>query len=95
MDNINETELRQLLEAAYGVAEPEIALIRTGGDGNQTFKVTSNRTPFIARIYGEQGRQHPDWARYELELLAHLASNGISVAAPSQHATAPGCRRCR
>jgi Ser/Thr protein kinase RdoA (MazF antagonist) len=82
MDNSNEADLRQLLVAAYGVAEAEIALIRTGGDGNQTFKVTTNRTLLIARVYGEQGRLHPDWARYELELLAHLASNGISVAAP-------------
>ncbi len=42
MDNINAADLRQLLVAAYGVAEAEIALIRTGGDGNQTFKVTTN-----------------------------------------------------
>jgi Ser/Thr protein kinase RdoA (MazF antagonist) len=82
MENTNETGLRQLLEVAYGIAEPEIALIRAGGDGNQTFKVMSNGVPLIARIYGEQARQHPDWARYELELLAHLAGNGISVAAP-------------
>lgn len=41
-----------------------------------------NQTPLIARIYGEQGRQHPDWVRYELELLAYLADSGISVAAP-------------
>lgn len=82
MDNINEADLTQLLLAAYGVAEAEIALIRTGGDGNQTFKVTTNRTLLIARVYGEQGRLNPDWARYELELLAHLARNGISVAAP-------------
>ena len=82
MDDGIETELRRLLEKAYGIAGPEIALIRAGGDGNQTFKVASNRQTIIARIYGEQGRRHPDWARYELELLAYLASSGISVAGP-------------
>ena len=82
MENSNATELRHLLEVAYGMANPDIALIRVGGDGNQTFKVVVDGAPCIARIYGEQGRQHPDWARYELEMLAHLASVGISAAAP-------------
>jgi Ser/Thr protein kinase RdoA (MazF antagonist) len=78
----NESDLRRLLEDAYGFAAPEITLIRRGGDGNQTYKVIANETPFIARIYGEPARQHPDWALYELELLVHLAKGGISVAAP-------------
>ena len=76
------TELTQVLITAYGMSDPEIAFIRAGVDGNQTFKVTSNGTPFIARIYGDQGCLNPDHVRYELELLAHLATNGISVAAP-------------
>jgi len=77
-----EADLRLLLADAYGIAEPEIALIRAGGDGNQTFKVMANGSPFIARVYGEQARQHPEWVLYELELLVHLATGGISVAAP-------------
>lgn len=80
--DINEADLRHLLAAAYGVADAELALIRKGADGNQTFKVTADQTLLIARVYGEQGRLHHGWAQYELELLAHLASNGISVAAP-------------
>ena len=82
MNNPTEAALRQLLIDSYGLTEPEITLIRTGGDGNQTFKVVANGTSFIARIYGEQGRQNPEWAQYELELLAHLSRSGISVAAP-------------
>lgn len=82
MKNPMTTQLRQLLADAYGLTEPDIALVRTGGDGNQTFKIVANGVPLIARIYGEQARQHPDWAQYELELLAHLAKTGISVAAP-------------
>jgi Ser/Thr protein kinase RdoA (MazF antagonist) len=82
MDNPNEAPLRQLLESAYGMTDPGIALIRTGTDGNQTYKITTNGASLIARMYGVQGREHPDWARYELELLAHLAASGLSVAAP-------------
>lgn len=82
MNDSDATGLWQLLEAAYGVAEPGIALIRNGSDGNRTFKITASGGPFIARIYGEHGRLHPEWARYELEMLTHLANNGISVAAP-------------
>ena len=82
MENTNEIGLRQILVDAYGMAEPAIELIRTGGDGNQTFKVMANQTPFIARLYGEQGRSHPEWVQYELELLTHLANGGISVSAP-------------
>jgi len=82
MNDPTEAALRQLLIDAYGMTEPEITLIRTAGDGNQTFKIVADGTPFIARIYGEQGRQNPEWAQYELELLAHLAKRGISVAAP-------------
>jgi Ser/Thr protein kinase RdoA (MazF antagonist) len=82
MNNPTVHDLHPILMDAYGLTEPEITLIRTGGDGNQTFKVTANEVSFIARIYGEQTRRHPDWARYELELLMHLAKSGISVAAP-------------
>ncbi len=82
MDNTNEPDLRRLLVEAYGLAEPEITLIRAGGDGNQTFTVMVDGTPFIARVYGEQARQHPNWAQYELELLVHLAQGGISVSTP-------------
>ncbi len=82
MDYIFEIGLRQLLTTGFGVTAPEIALIRVGGDGNRIYKITSNRESFIARIYGEQGRMHPEWVRYELELLAYLSGDGISVAAP-------------
>ncbi len=82
MNSKIEHALRRLLRDAYGLTEPEIALIRTGGDGNQTFKVTSTGSSFIARVYGEHARQQPSWAQYELELLSHLADGGISVASP-------------
>ena len=82
MQHFSETVLRTLLIDAYSLADPEITLIRTGGDGNQTFKIVANPIPFLARIYGEQARHNPEWAQYELELLAHLAEAGISVAAP-------------
>jgi Ser/Thr protein kinase RdoA (MazF antagonist) len=82
MNNPTTVDLRQLLADAYGLTEPEIALVRTGGDGNQTFKIVANGVPLIARIYGEQARHSPGWAEYELALLAHLAKTGISVAAP-------------
>ncbi len=82
MTNSSEAALRQLLIDSYGLTQPEISRIRTGGDGNQTFHVVATGTRFIARIYGEQVRQNSDWAQYELELLAHLAQGGLSVAAP-------------
>lgn len=81
-DTTHEADLRRLLLNAYGFAEVEIELIRAGGDGNFTFKVHANDTAFIARIYGDQARQHPDWAQYELDLLNHLAKGGITVAVP-------------
>ena len=74
--------LRSLMEDEYRLVQPEISLIRAGGDGNLTYKIVSNDVPFIARIYGGKTLKNPDWARYELELLIHLAKNGISVAGP-------------
>jgi Ser/Thr protein kinase RdoA (MazF antagonist) len=82
MNNPIEADLRQLLVAAYGLVEPKIDLIRTGSDGNQTYNVTTDATRFIARIYGAQARENPDWAQYELEMLTHLSTHGVSVATP-------------
>lgn len=84
MHTTTETALRRILATCYGMADPVIAYIRTRIDGNQTFKLISDGTPLIARVYGEQGRLHPDHVRYELELLAHLARSSISVAAPPE-----------
>ena len=74
--------LQRLLRESYTLVQPEISLIRAGGDGNHTYKIASNESLFIARIYGSQALENPNWARYELEMLVHLATKGVSVAAP-------------
>ena len=82
MDNTIASELKQLLEASYGLTDLDVGLIRVGGDGNQTYRVLAGQSSLIARMYGEQGRKNPDWARYELEFVSHLVQGGVYAAAP-------------
>src|SRR5580700_9486562 len=53
MYSTNGSELKQLLETSYGLTHLAVNLIRVGGDGNQTYRVTAGESSLIARIYGE------------------------------------------
>ena len=74
--------LVEAVREAYDLAVVSASLIRQGGDGNQTFRIEAAGTTYIARLYGEQGRTHPQWVRFEAEFLAHLDKTGVSVSAP-------------
>jgi len=79
---MNQVELSRVVISTWDVGNASVEHIQTGVDGNQTFHVTDGASRGILRVYGEQGRNHPDWVRFELELLVHLADAGVSVAAP-------------
>ncbi len=48
---------------------------------NDTYLLKTRRDRFIARVYGFRWRSRPEIC-YELELLVHLAANGVPVSAP-------------
>ncbi len=81
-DFFDKSTLLKLLKSEYGFTNVQSMIIRTGEDGNQTYKLMVSKTPYILRIYGTESRENPDWVQYELELLKHLKSKNISVSVP-------------
>ena len=72
-----------IVRAAYELDEPiTCELIRRGFNDN--YLVTSGGSRYVLRVYfhGKYYISSPDDFRFELDLLAHLASAGIPVAEP-------------
>jgi Ser/Thr protein kinase RdoA (MazF antagonist) len=72
--------LKAEVAQAYGIDMPvSCQLLRRGL--HDTYLLTTEDSRYIARVYRVRWRTPSDVA-YELELLAHLATQGVSVAVP-------------
>jgi Ser/Thr protein kinase RdoA (MazF antagonist) len=77
---ISPSAVLRTIASAYRVPAPaKCTLVRPGL--NDTYLLTSPAGRYIARVYGARHRSRPEVA-YELELLRHLRSKGVSVSSP-------------
>jgi Ser/Thr protein kinase RdoA (MazF antagonist) len=67
-------------EQAYCLQTP-VSCLLLKQSLNDTYLLTAGNQPYIVRVYGARWRTLSD-VTYELELLQHLVSKGVSVAAP-------------
>jgi Ser/Thr protein kinase RdoA (MazF antagonist) len=72
--------LLQKVTEAYRIGAPlECRLLKRGL--NDTYVITTPDGPYILRVYRARWRSEPE-IMYELELLCHLAAQGVSVSVP-------------
>lgn len=72
--------LARLVAEDYGLKHPEVVLLRRGFNDN--YRVTAGNTTYILRLYlhDKYYVSGPDDLRFELDLLDHLAAEGVGVA---------------
>lgn len=77
---MNLEELSQQLTTAYGLTPPlRCELLRAYT--NDVYTVTAPEGRFVLKVYGRTWRTEPE-IRYEIDLLQHLAANGVPVVTP-------------
>ncbi|MFZ5813944.1 MAG: phosphotransferase [Bacillota bacterium] len=72
--------IASLVEAEYGLPSPRADLLRRGF--NDSYQVTVGEERYVLRLYlhDKYYVQGPDDLRFELDLLDHLAAQGVGVA---------------
>lgn len=73
-------QLARLLAAEYSLTDPQVVLLRRAFNDN--YRVTAGEERYILRVYlhDKYYISGPDDLRFELDLLDHLAAEGVGVA---------------